>query len=74
MHLEVLVEDQSGSIMLEVILEKILGANGAVHSWRMHPYKGIGRLPKNLRGVTSPSNRQLLEQLPRILQGWQEPS
>ena len=70
MHLEVLVEDQSGSIALESLLEKILGANGAFHSWRVHPYKGIGRLPTNLRGVTNPTNRILLDQLPRILQGY----
>ena len=70
MHLEVLVEDQSGSIALESILEKILGANGAVHSWRMRHYKGIGRLPKNLRGVPNPANRHLLDNLPRVLQGY----
>ena len=46
MHLEVLVEDKSGSIALDHILEKILGAKGSVHTWRIHPYKGIGRLPK----------------------------
>ncbi len=70
MHLEILVEDRSGSISLEVMIEKILGANRAVHSWRIHPYKGIGRLPKNLSGVTNPSNRILLDQLPRILSGY----
>ena len=70
MHLEILVEDNSGSIALEHILEKILGANGSVHSWRIHPYKGIGRLPKNLRGVANPSNRSLLDNLPRVLQGY----
>ena len=70
MHLEILVEDRSGSISLEVMIEKILGTNRAVHSWRIHPYKGIGRLPKNLYGVTNPSNRILLDQLPRILSGY----
>ena len=70
MHLEILVEDQSGSISLEVMLEKILGANGTVHSWRIHPYKGAGRLPRNLSGVTNPSDRILLDQLPRILRGY----
>ena len=70
MHLEILVEDQSGGIVLEVMLEKILGANGTVHSWRIHPYKGAGRLPKNLYGVTNPSDRILLDQLPRILRGY----
>ena len=70
MHLEVLVEDKSGSIALDYILKKILGANGPVHSWRIHPYKGIGRLPKNLRGVANPSNRLLLDNLPSVLRGY----
>ena len=70
MHLEVLVEDRSGSIALEHILKKILGGNYTEHSWRMHFYKGIGRLPTNLRGVTNPSSRILLDRLPRILQGY----
>ena len=70
MHLEVLVEDQSGSIALESILKKILGANEKAHSWRIHPYKGIGRLPKNLFGVTNPVNRLLLDQLPKLLQAY----
>ncbi len=70
MHFEVLVEDKSGSIALEVILGKILGENHTEHSWRMFPYKGIGRVPRDLRGVTSPEHRILLDQLPRILQGY----
>lgn len=70
MHLEILVEDKSGSIALEHILEKILGANGAVHTWRILPYKGIGRIPRNLRGVTDPNARILLDRLPSLLQGY----
>ena len=70
MHFEVLVEDKSGSITVEIILEKILGPNRSDHSWCIHPYKGLGRLPKNLRPVTDPSKRILLDQLPKILRGY----
>ena len=70
MHFEVLVEDRSGSIVLESIMEKILGENGAVHSWQIHFYRGIGRIPGNLRGVTDAKARILLDRLPRILQGY----
>ncbi len=70
MHFEVLVEDKSGSIMINHLLEKILGQNGLLHSYRIIPYKGIGRIPKNLRGVTDPAKRILLDQLPRILRGY----
>ena len=48
MHFRVLVEDQSGRIVLGHILKKILGENGAVHSWRIHNYKGISLLLKDL--------------------------
>ena len=70
MHFEVLVEDQSGSIALDVVLEKILGANGANHSWRLHRYRGIGRVPKNLHTAADPRKRLLLDQLPRLLRGY----
>ena len=70
MHFEMLIEDQSGSIALDVVLEKILGANGANHTWRVHAYKGIGRMPKNLRPATDRSKRILLDQLPRLLRGY----
>ena len=70
MHFEVLVEDQSGSIALDVLLEKILGQNGQRHSWRLHPYKGIGRIPGGLRATPDPKKRQLLDQLPRLLRGY----
>ena len=70
MHFEVLVEDQSGSIALDVVLEKILGTNGQTHSWRLHPYKGIGRIPANLHTEPNPRKRLLLNHLPRLLRGY----
>ena len=70
MHFEVLAEDRSGSIALNVVLEKILGANGRDHSWRIHPYKGVGRIPGDLRGARDPTKRLLLDQLPRLLRGY----
>lgn len=70
MHFEVLVEDRSGSIALDQILEKILGANYTDHSWKLIPYKGLGRLPKGLQRASDPKRRRLLEQLPRVLRGY----
>ena len=72
MHFEVLVEDRSGSVTVGILLEKILGANGVEHSWRMHAYNGLGHIPKNLRPRTDPRKRILLDQLPRLLQGYGE--
>ena len=69
MHFEVLVEDKSGSIALERILPKILRDDDE-HTWKIIPYKGIGRLPRNLRGVTDAEKRILLDRLPQLLRGY----
>ena len=60
MHFEVLVEDKSASIAIGYMLEKILGPNNARHTWRVIPYKGLGRIPKGL-GKTSANKRILLD-------------
>ena len=70
MHFEVLVEDESGRIAVDILLEKILGVNGSEHSWNLHPYKGSGHIPKDLRGVTDPAKRILLDRLPKLLRGY----
>ena len=71
MHFEVLVEDRSGSIAVELFLEKILGNDPSIHSWRIRAYSGIGRLPKDLRstGGTDKKKRLLLNRLPQLLRG-----
>ena|SRR3974377_1479970 len=70
MHFEILIEDRSGGLLLESLLPKILGANGDLHTWRTHAYRGIGRVPRDLRGKTDPWKRVLLNQLPRVLAGY----
>jgi hypothetical protein len=67
MHFEILVEDQSGKKALDILVPRILGGD---HTFHVHPYKGIGRIPKDLRGTSDPSRRILLDQLPRILRGY----
>ena len=67
MHFEILVEDQSGKTMLDILVPKIIGAQ---HSFKVHAYKGIGRIPRNLMSQTDASKRQLLDQLPRLLRGY----
>jgi hypothetical protein len=70
MHFEILIEDASGELPLSSLLPKILGENGAPHTWRTHAYKGIGRIPRGLQGKTDPWKRFILDQLPRILAGY----
>jgi len=70
MHIEILVEDASGAKLLEAVLPKLLGEQGEPHTWRVHSYKGIGRIPKKLNAGADPTKRILLDQLPRILRGY----
>ncbi|MBS0364051.1 MAG: hypothetical protein JSR98_21975 [Proteobacteria bacterium] len=70
MHAEILIEDSSGAALLEFLLPKIFGEFSDPHTWRIHAYRGIGRIPKNLSGQADPSKRILLDQLPRILRGY----
>lgn len=66
MHFEILVEDQSGKKALEILVPKIIEE----HTCNIHAYKGIGRIPKNLRANGDPRKRILLNQLPRLLRGY----
>ena len=70
MHIEILVEDSSGEKLLSQLLPQILGQNGEPHTWRMKAYKGIGRIPQGLSAKADPAKRILLDQLPRLLQGY----
>lgn len=70
MHFEILVEDASGELLLDALLPKILGENGTSNTWRTHSYKGIGRIPRDLKGKTDPSKRILLDRLPKVLAGY----
>ncbi|MDP8208318.1 MAG: hypothetical protein P9L92_16750 [Candidatus Electryonea clarkiae] len=70
MHFEILVEDASGKIALGSIMEKILGPNSQDHTYRIISYKGIGRIPKNLRGTIDPQKRIILDRLPQLLRGY----
>lgn len=70
MHIEFLVEDSSGEKLLAQLLPRILGEQGELHTWRLKAYKGIGRIPAGLVGKADPAKRMLLDQLPRLLQGY----
>ena len=67
MHFEILVEDQSGKKALDILVPKIIDSN---HTFIVRAYKGIGHLPKNLKGKSDPSKRILLDRLPKLLRGY----
>lgn len=67
MHFEILVEDQSGKKALDILIPKLIGLE---HTFKVHPYKGIGRIPPNLDASVDTSKRILLTQLPRLLRAY----
>ncbi len=67
MHFEILVEDQSGKKALDIIVPKIIGCS---HTFSVHSYKGIGRIPKNIGVNGNATKRILLDQLPKLLRGY----
>ena len=67
MHFEILIEDLSGKNVINILLRKIIGTS---HTYHIHPYKGIGRIPKNLKTTTNVSSRFLLDDLPKQLNAY----
>jgi hypothetical protein len=70
MHIEILVEDSSGGRLMAHLLPKILGPHAQPHTWRIHDYKGIGRIPKKMTGKVDAAKQTLLENLPKALAGY----
>lgn len=67
MHFEILSEDQSGEIALNILIQKIISVK---NTYTIHSYKGIGRLPKGLKPGSDPQKRILLDQLPKLIRGY----
>jgi hypothetical protein len=67
MHFEILVEDQSGKKALDILVPKVIGS---AHTFVVHPYKGIGRVPRNMRDPRDASKRILMDNLPKLLKGY----
>src|SRR3569832_983515 len=67
MHIEILVEDASGKKALEILVPKITAHR---HSFRIHSYKGVGRIPANMKDADDPAKRILLTNLPKLLKGY----
>jgi hypothetical protein len=64
MHFEIFVEDQSCGKAMGVLIPEILGNT---HTYKITPYKGLGRVPQDLIPKTDGAKRLLLDQLPRVL-------
>ena len=66
MHLEICVEDTSGKILLDGLLARLIRPDV---TWKVHGYKGIGRVPRNLGNTNNASRRIFLDNLPKLIRG-----
>jgi len=67
MYFSIHIEDQSGKRLLEHLVPKLI--DQSVDQFEIHPYRGIGRIPKGMKSGGEARHRILLDQLPRILRG-----
>lgn len=70
MHFEILVEDSTGTRLLGHLLPKLIGPFGEPHTWKLHRYRGMSHIPKDLAKEQFPAHRDLLMHLPRLLRGY----
>lgn len=70
MRIEVLVEDSSGAALMQHLMPKLLGGAAISHDWRIHDFKGVGRIPKKLTQRSDARVKTLLDKLPKMLEGY----
>ena len=68
MHFEILIEDQSGKELLEILVPKIISLQE--NSFNITPFKGLGKIPDDLHKEPDPKKRQLLNKLQAILRAY----
>ena len=66
-YMEILIEDESGGILVDHILKKYIQERDNIQ-YRIHKFKGIGKIPKKLK-VDQLKTRKLLTDLPAYLEG-----
>jgi len=70
MHFEFLVEGQTELTALSILMEKIVGAYGQPHTWKIHKHRGIGRLPGDPKARSNKNDQTLLHNLPSKLRAY----
>ncbi len=67
-YIEILIEDKSGSILVEQIMKKYV-ADKKDFMYRIHGFKGIGKIPSKANGISQIKSKRLLTDLPMYLKG-----
>lgn len=67
-YIEILVEDKSGGILVEQIMDKYV-MNKQNITYRIHSFKGIGKIPLKTEKMSQVKSKRLLTDLPMYLRG-----
>lgn len=67
-YIEMLIEDNSSGILIDIIMKKYL-ENKKNISYRINSFKGIGKIPSNIKSISDVKSKKLLTDLPNYLRG-----
>lgn len=67
-YIEILIEDKSGSILVEQIMKKYIVDKTNIE-YKIHGFKGIGKIPLNVNSISQIKSNRLLTDLPLYLKG-----
>ncbi len=67
-YIELLVEDESGKILIEEVMKKYKGDREDLY-YKINGFKGIGKIPKKINKIHGVKSFRLLSDLPIYLKG-----
>lgn len=67
-YIEILVEDDSGGILAKQIMDKYVADKDNI-TYKIHSFKGIGKIPRKIKGMSQVKSKRLLTDLPMYLRG-----
>lgn len=67
-YIEILIEDESGGVLIEQIMDKYVMERGNI-TYKIHSFKGIGKIPLKVNKVSQIKSKRLLTDLPMYLKG-----
>lgn len=65
-YIEILIEDKSGSILVRKIMDRYLADQENI-TYRIHSFKGIGKIPLKTEKISQIKTKRLLTDLPMYL-------
>lgn len=67
-YIEILIEDRSGGILVEQIMDKYVMDKDNI-AYKIHSFKGIGKIPLKVNEMSQIKSKRLLTDLPMYLKG-----